>query len=111
MCLMWMMHWILLIMIMIRERPGMTFGVMLERCNVMVVGEIQQSTKKATTKTAMATKMGTVTDSNDNNVNANANNCQDRSRSVSETYRPLALARLYGEFHMVQFRYCMSSDF
>ncbi len=33
--------------------------------------------------------------------------CQDRSRSVSETYRPLALARLYGEFGMVQFRYCM----
>ncbi len=33
--------------------------------------------------------------------------CRDRPRSVSETYRPLALARLYGEFHMVQFRYCM----
>ncbi len=33
--------------------------------------------------------------------------CQDRSRSVSKTYRPLALARLYGEFCMVQFRYCM----
>ena len=36
--------------------------------------------------------------------------CQDRSRSVSETYRPLALARLYGEFCMVQFRYCMSKN-
>ncbi len=36
---------------------------------------------------------------------------RERSRSVSETYRPLALARLYGEFCMVQFRYCMSRDF
>jgi hypothetical protein len=42
---------------------------------VMAVGEIQQSTKKGTTETAMATETATVTDSNDNNVNANTNSC------------------------------------
>ena len=40
-------------------------------------------------------------------VGSGGNGCRDRSRSVSETYSPLALARLYGEFRMVQFRYCM----
>ncbi len=37
-CLMWMMRWILLITIMLPERPGTTFGVTLERCNAMAVG-------------------------------------------------------------------------
>ncbi len=37
-CLMWMMHWILLITIMLPERPVTTFGVTLERCNAMAVG-------------------------------------------------------------------------
>jgi hypothetical protein len=49
-------------------------------------GEIQQSTKKATTETAMATEMGTVTDSNDDNVNANAND--STSTTVTRTTRP-----------------------
>jgi hypothetical protein len=40
-----------------------------------LVGEIQQSTKNGITKTAMATEMATVIDSNNNNVNANANGC------------------------------------
>jgi hypothetical protein len=35
---MWMMRWILLITIMLPERPGTKFGVMLERCNTMAVG-------------------------------------------------------------------------
>jgi hypothetical protein len=34
-----MMRWILLITIMLPERLGTTFGVTLERCNAMVVGE------------------------------------------------------------------------
>ncbi len=39
--------------------------------------------------------------------------CQDRSRSVSETYRPLALARLYGEswIFMVNFVSAVKEDF
>ncbi len=41
----------------------------------MAVGEIQQSTKKGTTNTAMVTETATVIDSNDNNVNASANGC------------------------------------
>ncbi len=86
-CLMWMMRWILLITIMLPERPGTTFGVTLERCNAMAVG----STKKATTKTAMATEMGTVTDSDDNNVNANANN--SASKTVMRTTRPGCASR------------------
>jgi hypothetical protein len=85
-CLMWMMRWILLITIMLLERPGMMFGVTLERCNAMAVEEIQQSTKKATTKTAMAMEMGTVTYSNDNDVNANAND--SASTTVTRTTRP-----------------------
>ncbi len=31
-----------------------------------------------------------------------ASQCRDRSRSVSEIYRPLALARLYGEFAIIR---------
>ncbi len=38
-CLMWMMRWILLVTIMLPERPGTMFGVTLERCNAMAVGE------------------------------------------------------------------------
>jgi hypothetical protein len=39
--------------------------------------------------------------------------CRDRSRSVSETYRPLALARLYGEswIFMVNFVSAVEEDF
>ncbi len=37
-CLMWLMRWILLITIMLLERLGTTFGVMLERGNTMAVG-------------------------------------------------------------------------
>ncbi len=46
-------------------------------------GEIQQSTKKAATETAMATEMGTVTDSDDKDVNANAND--SASTTVTRT--------------------------
>jgi hypothetical protein len=38
-------------------------------------GEIQQSTKKGMPKTAIATEMVMVADSNNNNVDANANDC------------------------------------
>jgi hypothetical protein len=76
---MWMMRWILLISIMLPERPGTTL-------TPWQWGEIQQSTKKATIKTAMATEMGTVTDSNDNNVNANAND--SASTTVTRTTCP-----------------------
>ncbi len=39
--------------------------------------------------------------------------CRDRSRSVSETYRPLALARVYGEswIFMVNFVSAVEEDF
>ncbi len=76
---------LLLITIMLPERPGTTFGVTLERCNAMAVGGNTTSTKKATTKTAMATKTGTVTDSDDNDVDANAND--SASMTVTTTTR------------------------
>ncbi len=41
----------------------------------MAVGEIQQSTKQGTTKTAMVTETAMATDSNNNDINANANGC------------------------------------
>jgi hypothetical protein len=49
-------------------------------------GEIQVSTKKATTKTAMATETAMVTDSDDIDVDANAND--SASTTVMRTTRP-----------------------